>query len=44
MKSDNNSKISILSVDQFMNFFLENNYDENMFTSDGHINPKIIMK
>ena len=37
---ENNDKVPILSVEQFMEFFLDNNYDENMFTSDGHINPK----
>lgn len=29
----------VLSTEQFMEYFLDNNYDDNMFTSDGHINP-----
>ena len=33
------SKIPIISSEQFMNYFLDNNYDENMFDSNGHINP-----
>ena len=37
MREDN--KVPILTTDQFMNYFLDNNYNENMFTSDGHINP-----
>ena len=39
---DNSSKDKnlILSTDQFMNYFLDHEYNENMFTSDGHINPK----
>ncbi len=37
---NNNDKVPILNVEQFMEFFLNNNFDENMFTSDGHINPK----
>ena len=33
----NNPKISI---DDFKNHFLKNNYDENMFKDDGSFNPK----
>lgn len=29
-----------LSLNEFKEFYLENNYDENMFKSDGSINPE----
>lgn len=29
-----------LSINEFKNYYLDNNYNENMFTSDGHINSK----
>lgn len=29
-----------LSLDEFKNLYLNNNYDENMFNSDRSINPK----
>ena len=35
-----NDKTLILSSYQFMNYFLDHNYNENMFNSNGHINPK----
>ena len=40
---NNNSskdKNLILITDQFMNYFLNYEYNENMFTSDGYINPE----
>lgn len=30
----------VLTIDQFKNSFLNNNYDENMFNEDGSLNPK----
>ena len=36
----NNDIVPNLSLDEFKNYYLENNYNENMFTSDGHINSK----
>lgn len=38
MKNESKDKIPIISSEQFMNYFLDNNYDENMFDSNGHIN------
>ncbi len=40
MKTDDNKKIPILNHEQFMNFYLDHSYNENMFDSHGHINPK----
>lgn len=37
--SSNNDKTPILSIEQFKDYFLNHQYDENMFTSNGHINP-----
>ena len=28
-----------LTINEFKDFYLENNYNENMFKSDGSINP-----
>ena len=39
MKNNSNNKIPVLSIDQFVNYFLDHNYDENMFDSKGHLNP-----
>ena len=39
-----NDKTLILSSYQFMNYFLDHNYTENMFNSNGHINPMGIEK
>lgn len=43
MDSINKDKTPILSVEQFMDYFLDHEYDENMFTSNGHINPEKII-
>ena len=29
----------VLSLNEFRNYFLSNNYDENMFNNDGYLNP-----
>ena len=29
-----------LTLNQFKDYYLDHNYNENMFTKDGHINPK----
>ena len=29
-----------LTLNQFKDYYLGHNYNENMFTSDGYINPK----
>ena len=39
MKNESKDKIPIISPDQFMNYFLDHNYNENMFDSNGHLNP-----
>lgn len=39
MDSSNDDKKLILTLEQFKDYFLDNEYDENMFKSDGHINP-----
>lgn len=40
MSSNNKDNIPVLSAEQFMEYFLDNAYNENMFNNDGHINPK----
>lgn len=37
--SNNKDKTPILSIEQFKDYFLDHEFDENMFTNDGHINP-----
>ena len=31
-----------LTINEFKDFYLENNYNENMFKSDGSINPSCL--
>lgn len=35
----NKDKVPVLSAEQFKEYFLDHDYDENMFNSNGHINP-----
>lgn len=39
MSNDFNEKIPVLDLEQFKNYFLDNEFNENMFTSNGRINP-----
>ena len=40
MNNINEDKKLILSISDFKNYFLEHEYNENMFTKDNHLNPK----